>query len=356
MSDGTYRRAVFYFHGFDRRGPRYFNLWQKREARAYVTRHGGDLSVGDLNGASWSIRSGKVETDFHFMDWTPVIRPRFEQPFWVGMGSMLGLGAEAFRQGLFGKIRRADHMMGLLTLWAFLPMIVFIFALLVAAFFGGFAVIMVAVLGVLAFWLLHRFDSMFGVYYALNIAWATRRMALRDDPEFEAIIASFQDRFRSVNADEIVCVGHSIGGALAVRLFDQAPETATLLTVGQSVPLVSFQAEAVDLRAKLTDLGRSEGRWIDVSAGRDPLGFCGFDPSDGGAVCVSAHLGRSFGVNRLRALKWRGFDMHFLYFNAVENAGACWDWFAILGDDTPLWERFGSEKRQSGKGERRGWF
>jgi len=290
------------------------------------------------------------------MDWTSVVRPRFDQPFWVGMGSMIGLGMVALRQGLFGKIRRADWMIGLLTLWAFLPMFLFVVGLLRVALIGALPLVLVAALGLLAFWLLKRFDHIFGVYYALNIAWAARRMALRDDPHFEELLASFQELVSCAQADEVVLVGHSIGGALAVRLFDQAPQSAVLLTVGQSIPLVSFQAESEDLRAKLDHLQKAGRAWIDVSAGRDPLGFCGFDPSGGGATCVSAHLGRSFGAERLRRLKWRGFDMHFLYFNAVEQLGPSWQWFDILTSKTPLLKRIEAEKRLTGTGERRGRF
>jgi len=225
------------------------------------------------------------------MDWTSVVRPRFDQPFWVGMGSMIGLGMVALRQGLFGKIRRADWMIGLLTLWAFLPMFLFVVGLLRVALIGALPLVLVAALGLLAFWLLKRFDHIFGVYYALNIAWAARRMALRDDPHFEELLASFQELVSCAQADEVVLVGHSIGGALAVRLFDQAPQSAVLLTVG-----------------------------------------------------------------RLRRLKWRGFDMHFLYFNAVEQLGPSWQWFDILTSKTPLLKRIEAEKRLTGTGERRGRF
>jgi len=73
------------------------------------------------------------------------------------------------------------------------------------------------------------------------------------------------------NGDEVLLVGHSIGGALAMRAFKAASSDALLLTVGQSIPLVSFQAEAGDLRDDIEAVRHAERPWIDVSAGRDPL-------------------------------------------------------------------------------------
>jgi len=356
MGEDKIRRQIFYFHGFDRRGPRFFNLWQKKEARAHVERFGGDLKIGDLERNSWSISSKRVQTEFHFMDWTQIVKSRFEQPFWVGMASMIKLGAIALRQGLFGQIRRADWAIGLLTLWAFLPMMVFLLALCAACFFGMVPVVAVAIVGGALFWALHRFDRYFGVYYALHIAWASRRMALRDDPDFEEFFATCLEQIKRANGDEVLLVGHSIGGALAMRAFKAASSDALLLTVGQSIPLVSFQAEAGDLRDDIEAVRQAERPWIDVSAGRDPLGFSGFDPSGGGATCVSAHFSRSFGEGILKALKWRGFEMHFLYFKAVEMSGAAWNWFEILADEPSVAARFDAEKTRSGKGERNGRF
>lgn len=352
MRDPQLKRHVFYFHGFDRRSPRFFNLWQKKEARTYRTRHGGNLRIGDLEGNSWEISSDFIQTRFHFMDWTDIIKARFDQPFWTSAGSMFSLFPIAVRQGLFGKVRRADWAIGFLMIWAFLPAFFVIVSLASALFFGVAPAILIFISGLALSWALYRFDSSFGVFYALHIAWIARRIALRDHALLESRIDAFTEALAGADADEIILVGHSIGSALAVRLLECAPDHAKLLTVGQSIPLVSFQAEAEWLREAL-ELCNAKS-WIDVSAGRDVLGFSAFDPSLGGAECVSAHLGRSFDLETLNALKWRGFDMHFQYFIAPEYIGAAWDWFGILSKRIPLEERFEAEVRLSGKGERRG--
>jgi|GEM_PF-3099791 len=356
MADAPLRRLVFYVHGFDRRRARFFNLWQKREARAYRARFAADLEIGDLTDDHWRISGQGVETEFHFLDWTRVISARFDQPFWRSVLDMVALFGVALKQGLFGRIRRADKVMGLLMLWAFLPVVLMCGTLVGAAFFGALQVVFTGLFWVLVFWLLHRFDRYFGVYYAAHVAWAARRIALRDHPALEACVGIFQAKLKDLDADEVVLVGHSIGGALAVRLMADLPEEARLLTIGQSIPLVSFQNEAGFVRADLEDLGRTGRGWIDISAGRDPLGFHGFDPSGGGARCYSAHLARAFGASTLRALRWRGFDMHFLYFKAPELSGAPFDWFGILSGKTRLEERFLRDAPLDGAGHRRASF
>lgn len=348
------QRDVFYFHGFDRRGPRYFNLWQKREARVYAERHGDRIHIGEQDGKSWTIEGETVLTRFHVMDWSDLIGKRMARPFWVGLGTMFIVVLAGIRQGYYGRLFRRDWGLATLSIWGVAPLLLWLLALSLSAFAGLTALLWSIALGLGLFWLLWRFDRYFGIFYIAHIAWAARHIAKGSLPELEARLTTFSEQIGSAKADDVIVVGHSIGAALAVRAVAAHP-TATLLTVAHSIPLVSLQREAANTRDALEKM-KADGRaWIDVSAGRDLLGFHAFDPSGGGAACVSAHLKSRFGAEAVKRLRWRGFETHFLYFRANLTKGP-WDWLAILSQSPTISERFGNEARASGLGERRQLF
>lgn len=354
MINPKLRRDVFYFHGFDRRGPRFFNLLQKRQAKRYSNLHGTEITVGKQENSHWNVSGGLVETRFHFMDWSDIVSERMNQPFWVGVITMFKLLISGLRQSIYGRVYRCDWGLGALLIWGSAPMILWLLILTLSAFAGLSAVIWVFAIGLGVFWLMHRFDHYLGLFYIAHIGWGARHIAKRSLPELERRLKIFEAQVEGSDADEIVIVGHSIGAALAVLIAAQCPK-ASLLTVGQSIPLMSLQKEAQSLRDALDRLKEDERVWIDVSAGRDLLGFRAYDPSKGGAKCVSANFKKSFGTDVADALKWKGFEMHFLYFRPVQNLGP-WDWFGILAGRSSLIERFAKQPRNSGLGERRTLF
>lgn len=340
-------RHVFYFHGFDRRRARFYYLWQKREARIYSRRHGRALEVSQIDGKSWMIE-GEIRTRFHFMDWTDLVQEEFSRSLGREILRTLRLLLAGIGEGFFGKIRRRDWGMGLVLLWGFFPFGLWLVLMSLGLVFWPHWIVAIAVPGVAALWLLRRFDEHFGIFYITRIASFARRMALGNDAVLENRIAQFRAQIDSVEGD-ILIVGHSIGAALAVQVLETAKVDAELVTVGQSIPLVSCQKAATNLRRALENMDR----WIDVSAGRDVLGFQDFDPSSGRAKCVSAHFGRSFSADTLKASRWNGFLTHFRYFESVEKLGAPWDWFEILtGAEKPS-VRFKHDVSGSGKGGRR---
>lgn len=348
------RRTIFYCHGFDKRGPRFFWLWQKRGARQMHQRFGRTIRVGALNGPEWTLETDEMVSTFVFCDWTDIIADRFDQPVWRRLLELPRLGFSALRQGFFGKVARTDWSAGLLLIWGFMPFFVATLTTLAVALIDLRSIWVVLPVWVALIWLLRRYDNRLGMAYIAHIAWAARRLALQDHAGLEARIARFEERIATTPTDEeILIVGHSIGATVALRLFDTAPADARLLTVGQSVPLVSLQAEAGQLRQVLARAKDDSRVWIDVSARKDMLAFLAQDPSDGGADCVTVNFKRAFGAARVAALRWRGFAMHFLYFSANLHDGQAWNWYDILAGPTPIESRFKGARRRSGKGERR---
>ena len=345
-------RHIFFVHGFDRRGPRHFNLWQKREARLYDQRFGQKIRVGERVGNSWEIARNQHVTKFTYLDWTSIVQARFGVGVWRVVWDLVSIGLAGARQGFFGRILYRDWALGLLLLWGFLPLFTALVALVILLFFQPiFALtIPVALCGVIAFAI--RQDGRLGLAYVLHIAWAARRIALRDHADLERYVIESAEEIDALPEEaEVLIVGHSIGAALAVRIAAAAERPVSLLTVGSSALLVSAQKDAGDMRQDIEKAAKNT--WIDVSARKDMLGCLALDVTENGGVkCVTVNLKRSFGKKLVKSLRFDGFGMHFLYFRANLQASP-WDWMDLISGPRPISEVFEGASRRSGKGERR---
>ena len=346
----SFRRHIFFCHGFDRRGPRFFHLWQQREARRHASRFGTEINIGPRTGETWTIISPTARTTFTFCDWSDIVANRFDQPAMTTAYDHVRLGLAALRQGFFTKILRRDWALGLLLAWGFAPFFAALTAALILAFVAPVWLLAIPPAYIATIALAGKYDARLGMAYIAHIAWAARRLARQDDARIEALISRFKDVIDATDADEVLIIGHSIGAALAVRIAGEAAHPTSILTLGQSIPLVALQKEATAIRANMTSL--TPDRWIDVSARKDMLGFLAHDPSEGHAACITINLKRAFGEARVRALRWKGFAMHFLYFHA-NTAPAPWDWLTLISGNNTLQETFKGAKRRPGMGERR---
>ena len=355
-------RHVFFVHGFERRGARYHNLWQRREAKAYSVRHGVDLSVTPIlsqtdDMAVWEIATPEWRTRFHFLDWSGLVAERFAMPWWKVALTSLPLGIETVWRGIFGKVRRSDWGLGAMLVWGFAPLFLALLLPLLVALFAPLAGAIMFLVAMAGLWALHRWDRQIGSVYILHIAWAARHLALRDTPAFDARIAAFREvltKAAITETGEWLIVGHSLGAALALELATLVPAQkraeTSLLTVGQSIPIIALQPDALATQAALDTI---DIPWIDVFAGRDLLGFKGFDPSGGRARTYSARFTSAFDPEAIRAMRWQGIAMHFQYFQSNRTRGLPWDWFDILTGQATISERFQGENAGDGLGGRR---
>ena len=115
--------------------------------------------------------------------------------------------------------------------------------------------------------------------------------------------------------------------------------------------MVSFLPEAHRLRADLAALsGEERITWVDVTAPGDGCSFALTDPVTASGVAVenqrwplvlSAAFSETLAPERLAALKYRYFRLHFQYLCAFDDPSR-YDYFAITAGAIPLSERFGT--------------
>jgi pimeloyl-ACP methyl ester carboxylesterase len=171
--------------------------------------------------------------------------------------------------------------------------------------------------------------------------------------------------------DEVLVVGHSSGAMLAASvvaralardpsLLDQDGRVA-LLTLGQCIPVLSYQPEAAAFRRELASLrAAAELAWIDMTAPPDGCCFALMDPtevcqdglldearSDGGPKRLSPRFAQSFSSQRYRSIRRDKYRCHFQYLMATERPAA-FDYFTVTAGPLRLVDRFAAQPSVKG--------
>lgn len=378
------RRIVFFVSGFDPAGPRrYRGFFREAAAKRGGVETGPLRRDADGIAARWAARAGGREAEVVFLRWDDLARARMRR-------SLLRLHldlARAFRayvlSGAFAALFRLRRVPTLVGLWPPSMMLVFLAAAaglgwaagsLAASALGpaGWAAAPAAFL--LAMRASRASDGALLVHYLMADLAFTADHAAGRAPEMEARLDAFARRIGAARREgwgEVLVVGHSSGAALAALAADRAlagpgagpGARLSLLTFGQTIPMLSFLPGAAALRAALGRLGASEALdWIDVSSPWDGGCFALADPvSVSGArvpgapernpKVLSARFGDRLSAEARRALRWRWLRRHALYFAALDGPRDC-DWLEIVTGPSRLAERFAG-RRPSPQAERR---
>jgi pimeloyl-ACP methyl ester carboxylesterase len=153
------------------------------------------------------------------------------------------------------------------------------------------------------------------------------------------------------DADELVVVGHSAGGVIALAVMARAlefnPELGrkgprlVLLTLGSVMPAVALHPAARRMRKIVERLAaESTLAWIDCQSRKDVMTFWNFDPVDG----VGVHVGPRrcnpltwqvrfkdmLSPADYRRLRWKFFRVHFQYIMASDRPSP-FDYILLVG-------------------------
>jgi hypothetical protein len=380
------RRRAFYVSGFDPQGPAHYHRLYAEEAPKQAAVSGYAIEVGPRQRAAehssrWQVRSGadrpdEVETTVEFLRWDDIVRRHWPRSRWAVMLSALASTGRQIGNGVLWRILKTSWpaflvlffppaLVVLLAAWALITLA--IAASLAVQGMGGLLAALAVGATSAAGWLA------FGRWAEAKVqmAWLMRstrfilRQARGQAPELEARIDEFARRVVSAleepDVDEVLVVGHSSGAMLAVAAVARAlrlrPEAASsgrvvsLLTLGECIPVLSFQPEARAFRSELATLAQSEAlQWVDFTAPPDGCCFALVDPT---AVCeeraaasrwmppkrLSPRFAQLFDPGRYETLRTDKYRCHFQYLMASERGGG-YDYFAITAGPERLASRF----------------
>ncbi len=367
------RRRLYYVAGFDPASPRkYHALFTEQSARQAAV-SGARFAVGPMQPmgeimTGWTVRAEHpggelVEVDFRFLHWFDIVRA-----VWPKDGFGLYLSAwralvDYFRGGIMGRALKQAPPVYLASLAPVVVSTAFLllYAVAVAAAcsagalgaaalgwprWTGAAPPLLLWLGVLLLW--RRVDGL------LPVGWIGRGMvcvtaASRGEiPALDLRCCAFAEELvkasREPGLDEVLMVGHSMGGQLACAAVGKALQSEqglghtplNLLTLGSLIPLYSMTGEDPVFRRDLAAL--RDGRrvfWLDITSPSDP--------GSAGAIHPLAGLGLGEPEDRpvrrsprfhllmpqsYRRLRLDSLGFHFQYLMATEIAGS-YDYFRL---------------------------
>ncbi|MEM7508965.1 MAG: hypothetical protein AAF415_19745 [Pseudomonadota bacterium] len=372
------RRKVFYVSGFDPLGPRRYRELHRSEGRLQAEISGYDLKLEGQNRSEdgayrWRTSLRKdgqtTEAEFEFLGWDDIVRHSIRpsllyvyslmfRTFWAYLSS----GAIAAML----KLRSGPLIAGLV------PAAVMLFYLLYAGLAGlaggmlagafgapGWAMLATGGLAGLLIMLGTRYlEEQMMVYFMVNDLGYTAVAG----GEYPAPVSQRLDRFAEVIAaamrdpdyDEVLVVGHSSGAQLAVtalaRARNMAPDVpVSLLTLGQSIAMLSFLTRANELRADLATVADDPRTfWLDVTAMGDGACFALTDPVascrtrgrvGNSPIVMSAAFSQTMDPGEMKRYRWRFMRLHFQYLCAFRRPGE-FDYFQITGGAERLADRF----------------
>ena len=396
------RRRVFYISGFDPQGPAHYHRLHAEEAARQAAVGGWSVRVSgrrrlDAWRAGWSVASvfsasegggdpAEVHAEFEFLRWDDLVRANWPRSRWQVMLAALAGTGHQLRNGVLWRILKTSWpaflvlaMPPLLVLGLMLAAVGGAWWAARVALAGGWlaAAVIVGVGGVAWWRFAHWAEARVQMAWLMRSTRYILRQARGATPELEARLDQFAARVAEVLAeddvDEVMLVGHSSGAMLAVSTAARALRDArlaggegpdgggagrrlSLLTLGECIPMLSYQPEARCFREELAALARSpQLEWVDVTAPPDGCCFALVDPTAaarpaGAAPAgwrapkrLSARFAQAFAPERYARLRKDKYRCHFQYLMATERP-TDYDYFTVTGGPLRLADRFAAQR------------
>ena len=370
---------MFYFSGFDPRGPAHYHTLYGEQAKLHAPLNGLDLTLGKrrrsgklANAWTISLPDGGTETDYEFLRWDDIIRAHWPKNELELLKSALPTYWVFLRANLVGRLLKIAWPSALTVTY---PIVAFLGLLLL-----GLALAIVAMVFLKPWWLafpagaailagtvfLGRWlDGRFRSFWLLRVYGAMQPWAYGKLPELDARIRDFAvhiaEKIRSSDAEEVLLVGHSVGTILTIPLVAELlrlqPDLGTrgpafgLISLGNCIPLVSLLPGSTQLREDLKTVATAPGvRWVDFSARRDGASVTQVDPLEVSGISRPAgipvrpqqfpvRIVKMFAPADYAVIKKDIFRIHFQYIMAGDLL-TDYDFFAITAGPQSLAERF----------------
>ena len=377
------RRHVIYVGGYEPRGARgYYKLFQRecdRFQRVWpvsLTVQPGEFESEDF--ARWRLdvraHSWQVSTTYDFLRLEGFIRSDLAEPMLRHIPRALGWMIGDLASGAQWRIFHASWRFGLhllfvqLVLLAWLELAVAMGVTVAYAvtdrlgFSAAAGAITCLFVVLVSFRALQPIANRWGAIQIPSCWMILRRFARGRATWIDDVIDIGARRLiaaaQANAADELVVVGHSAGGVIALAMVARALEfdpdlgrrgpRLVLLTLGSVMPAVALHPAAQRLRDIITRLAVEPTlAWIDCQSRKDVMTFLNFDPVDGVGIHVGARrcnpltwqvrFKDMLSPTDYRRLRWKFFRVHFQYIMASDRPSP-YDYVLLVGGPVAIAE------------------
>jgi hypothetical protein len=314
------RRHVFYVKGYDPQGAAEYHGIFQREIRRFrktwsVAAAVGALAIDDDDIAHWSIDTTgpqwQVATRYEFLRLETFVTGNLARPIAVQMFRALRWIVGDLASGTTVRIVRASGRFALHLIYLQTMLLIWIAVAIAGGWLAGSVAARLVALSAAAAIGIAVGVGLFAALRPLadrtlarpvGDAWPYLREFARGWPTgYDRMIEIFARRLvaaaRADEADEIVLVGHSAGGAVCPAILARALEldaelgrhgpSVLMMTIGSLMPACALHPKAERLRRAIRRIATEPAvLWIDCQARKDAMNFYDFDPVAGVGVQV----------------------------------------------------------------------
>ncbi|HEX5330353.1 hypothetical protein [Sulfuricurvum sp.] len=372
------RRVVYYLSGFDPRGVRYYHSLYKEHFTKQSALNGLTGSVSSRKKIhnhlyQWEIEAhvqGKaVHTTYRFLSWDDIIRHEWSSGLFNYYKDIFLFIRGYLLNGLFVPFSKHSPKQLIAGLY---PLVYLIGALLLAfyagttlyqIFHGWIGGLLGVGLGLGVLILLQRFGDRVGVFWLLRIYIFCLHLSKNQIERMEERISHFSadmiSALDSEEIDEVLLVSHSVGTILAVSVLSQALNKTLnwdkfgMVTLGECIPLVSFQPDARRYRDELQAIANHKNLfWLDYTAPIDGACFPLHDFMKSSGIKTKSTLFPRYLSPRFhtvfdrityKRLRRDWYATHFLYIMSSQKVGE-YDYFAMTAGAEFIRNKFDRQK------------
>ncbi|EPV6668134.1 DUF829 domain-containing protein [Campylobacter lari] len=351
------KRDVFYIAGYDPRGYRHYYAMFKKNLAEQNTLLNYDytLSKAQVNTyAFWQIQTPHTSTSYTFLSWNDIVKKNWSE----GIKDALSDCYSFFRiytiTGLFLKFgKESPHQL----ITGYYPFFYVLLSLIFTLFcaFGSLFYLQNfhIVLGILVFILslvflpkmLYKLGKKLAVFWIARICsfcanWEKNsqgELELRMDDFARVIFEKLKENANDKNY-ELILSAHSVGTVLCINVLAKVLrqcekenisfENLKVLTLGECIPLVSYQKKSFEFRKDLEYLGSKNLIWYDFTSIIDGACFAQVDFIRTSGVkaqfspkYLSAKFHTLYKNKDYKKIKKDKYKAHFLYLFATQIQG-----------------------------------
>ncbi|EAK3646443.1 DUF829 domain-containing protein [Campylobacter lari] len=351
------KRDVFYIAGYDPRGYRYYYAMFKKNLAEQNTLLNYDytLSKAQVNTyAFWQIQTPHTSTSYTFLSWNDIVKKNWSE----GIKDALSDCYSFFRiytiTGLFLKFGKESPHQLITGYYPFFYVLLSLIFTLVCAFESLFYLQNFhIVLGILVFILslvflpkmLYKLGKKLAVFWIARICsfcanWEKNsqgELELRMDDFARVIFEKLKENANDKNY-ELILSAHSVGTVLCINVLAKVLrqcekenisfENLKVLTLGECIPLVSYQKKSFEFRKDLEYLGSKNLIWYDFTSIIDGACFAQVDFIRTSGVkaqfspkYLSAKFHTLYKNKDYKKIKKDKYKAHFLYLFATQIQG-----------------------------------
>nr|BAH82791.1 probable integral membrane protein [Campylobacter lari] len=353
------KRDVFYIAGYDPRGYRhYYTMFKKNlAAQNVLLKYDYTLSKSQVKDNAypfWEIQTPHTHTHYTFLSWNDIVKKNWSE----GIKDALSDCYSFFRiytiTGLFLKFGKESPHQLITGYYPFFYVLLSLIFTLVCAFGSLFYLQNFhTVLGILVFILslvflpkmLYKLGKKLAVFWIARICsfcanWEKNsqgELELRMDDFARVIFEKLKENANDKNY-ELILSTHSVGTVLCINVLAKVLrkcedenisfENLKVLTLGECIPLVSYQKKSFEFRKDLEYLGSKNLIWYDFTSIIDGACFAQVDfirtsgvKAQFGPKYLSAKFHTLYKSIDYKKIKKDKYKAHFLYLFATQIQG-----------------------------------